>query len=120
MSPLTFRRATPFDLTALRHLYDEIIDGINELVRAIRHRQPKAQIYVAGILPRSGKESRIAALNELMQVRLPADEATYIDMSTEFLQPDGRIINELFTDGLHPNKEGYQRMAKMLEKAIKE
>ena len=98
---------------------DEIIDGINELVRAVRHHQPKAQIYVAGILPRAWQESRVAALNELLQVRLPADEATYIDMSTEFLQPDGRIINELFTDGLHPNKEGYQRMAKMLEKAIK-
>ena len=99
---------------------DEIIDGINELVRAVRHRQPKAQIYVAGILPRASKEGRVANLNKLLQVRLLADEATYIDMSSEFLQPNGKIIKELFTDGLHPNKEGYQRMATMLEKAIKE
>ena len=35
-------------------------------------------------------------------------------------QQDGRIIKELFSDGLHPNQKGYQRMAKMLEKAIKE
>jgi lysophospholipase L1-like esterase len=48
------------------------------------------------------------------------EEATYIDMSTELTQPNGRIIKELFTDGLHPNKEGYQRVAKMLEKVIKE
>ena len=41
-------------------------------------------------------------------------------MTSEMIQPNGRIIKELFTDGLHPNKEGYQRMAKMLEKAIKE
>ena len=41
-------------------------------------------------------------------------------MSAEVTHPDGKIIKELFTDGLHPNKEGYQRMAKMLEKAIKE
>jgi lysophospholipase L1-like esterase len=99
---------------------DEIIDGINELVRAIRHRQPKAEIYVAGILPRSGQEVRVAALNELLQARLKSDEATYIDMSSEMIQPNGLIIKELFTDGLHPNKEGYQRMAKMLEKVIKE
>jgi len=99
---------------------EEIIDGICELVRAVRHRQPQAQVYVAGILPRAWHESRVAALNELLQVRLHADEATYVDMSSEFLQPDGRIINELFTDGLHPNKEGYQRMAKMLEKVMKE
>jgi len=103
-----------------RNTDNEIIDGIRELVRAVRHRQPKAQIYVAGILPRAWHESRVAALNELLQVRLHAEEATYVDMSSEYLQPNGRIINELFTDGLHPNKEGYQRMAKMLEKVIKE
>lgn len=99
---------------------DEIIDGIRELVRAVRHRQPKAQIYVAGILPRNGKEVRIAALNEQLQVRLHAEEATFIDMSSEMIQPNGKIIKELFTDGLHPNKEGYQRLAEMLEKVIKE
>jgi len=71
-------------------------------------------------LPRASKEGRVANLNKLLQVRLLADEATYIDMSSEFLQPNGKIIKELFTDGLHPNKEGYQRMATMLEKAIKE
>ena len=99
---------------------DEIIDGINELVRAVRHRQPQAQIYVTGILPRAWHEPRVAALNQMIQIRLLANEATYVDLSAAFLQSDGRIINELFTDGLHPNKEGYQRMAEMLEKAIKE
>ena len=99
---------------------DEIIDGINELVRAVRHRQPKAEIYVAGILPRSGQEPRVAALNELLQARLKTDEATYIDMTSELVQPDGRIIRDLFTDGLHPNQKGYQRMAKMLEKVMME
>ena len=97
---------------------DEIIDGINELVRAVRHRQPKAEIYVAGILPRAGKEARLVRLNKALQVRLLNEEATYIEMSTEVTHPDGKIIKELFTDGLHPNKEGYQRMAKMLENAI--
>ncbi len=99
---------------------DKIIDGINELVRAVRHRQPQAQIYVTGILPRAWHEPRVAALNQMIQIRLLANEATYVDLSAAFLQSDGRIINELFTDGLHPNKEGYQRMAEMLEKAIKE
>ena len=99
---------------------NEIVDGICELVRAICHRQPKAQIYVAGVLPRAWKESRVATLNKLLQVRLHANKATYVDMSSEFLQPNGQIINKLFTDGLHPNKEGYQRMAKILEKVIKE
>lgn len=99
---------------------DEIVAGINELIRAVRHRQPTASIYVAGILPRAGRESRISILNQTLQARLLADEATYIDLSGELIQPNGKIINELFSDGLHPNKEGYQRLAHMLEKIINE
>ena len=98
---------------------DEIINGIHELVRAVRHRQPKAQIYIAGILPREGKESRIKTLNQRLKSQLPASETVFIDLSPEVCHADGRIMKELFSDGLHPNKEGYQRIAKSLEKYIK-
>ena len=99
---------------------DEIIDGINELVRAVRHRQPKAKIYVVGILPRAWQELRVSTLNKVLRTRLLTDEATFVDLSAELTLPNGNIINELFSDGLHPNKEGYQRIAKALEKVIKE
>ena len=99
---------------------DEIIDGINELVRAVRYRQPKAEIYVTGILPRAGMEARLVRLNKALQVRLLNEEVTYIEMSTVLTHPDGKIIKELFIDGLHPNKEGYRRIAKMFEKIIRE
>lgn len=97
---------------------DEIIDGINELVRAVRFRQPEAQIYVVGILPRAWQESRVAALNEILQTRLLSDKTTFIDLSTELTLPDGSIKAELFSDGLHPNKKGYQHVAKVLDKLI--
>lgn len=97
---------------------DEIIDGINELVRAVHFRQPEAQIYVVGILPRAWQESRVAALNEILQTRLLSDKTTFIDLSTELTLPDGSIKTELFSDGLHPNKKGYQHVAKVLDKLI--
>lgn len=99
---------------------DEIIDGINELVRAVRHRQPKAKIYVVGILPRAWQELRVSTLNKILRTRLLTDEATFVDLSAELTLSNGNIINELFSDGLHPNKQGYQRIAKALEKVIKE
>lgn len=99
---------------------DEIIHGINELVHAIHFRQPKARIYVIGILPRAWHEPRISNLNKDLQTQLRATEATFIDMSSEFVQTDGKIIKELFSDGLHPNREGYQRMANILGKIIEE
>lgn len=99
---------------------NEIIEGIHELIRAVSYRQPKAQIYVAGILPRAGKEKRIVLLNETLQQQIPADKAIYIDLSVGLTQPDGNIIPSFFPDGLHPNKEGYQRIGKTLKEAIKE
>lgn len=97
---------------------EEIIEGINELVKAVRQRQPEAQIYVCGILPRAWAETRVALLNRALQIRLHADEATFIDMSSEVTDKNGKIIDSLFRDGLHPNEEGYKRMAKMLKEAV--
>lgn len=98
----------------------EIIDGINELANAIHLRQPKAKIHVVGILPRHGKEARIADLNKALQTSLSDKEVTYIELSDELTDANGRIIRNLFIDGLHPNREGYQRIAKKLEKIIRQ
>jgi lysophospholipase L1-like esterase len=99
---------------------EEIVDGILALVKAVRSHQPSARIYVCGILPRAWAESHVRLVNDLLQRRLIGADATYVDMTPEVVQEDGRVINELFIDGLHPNEEGYARMAKMLEKAVKE
>jgi lysophospholipase L1-like esterase len=99
---------------------EEIVDGILSLVKAVRSRQPEAKIYVCGILPRAWAESHVQLVNALLQRRLIGADATYVDMTPEVVQNDGRVINELFIDGLHPNEEGYARMAKMMEKAVKE
>jgi lysophospholipase L1-like esterase len=99
---------------------EEIVDGILSLVKAVRSHQPEAKIYVCGILPRAWAETHVRMVNELLQRRLIGADATYVDMTPEVVQPDGRVINELFIDGLHPNEEGYARMAKMMEQAVKE
>jgi lysophospholipase L1-like esterase len=99
---------------------DEIVDGILALVKAVRSRQPEARIYVCGILPRAWAETHVRMVNDLLQRRLIGSDATYVDMSPEVTGADGRVINELFIDGLHPNAEGYERMAKMMEWAVKE
>lgn len=99
---------------------EEIICGIQELVRAVRLRQPQAHIYVCGILPRAGKENRIAKINQTLQLRLQPDEMTFVDMSDPLSNPDGSIVSSLFSDGTHPTAQGYQWMAEILKKYIEE
>jgi lysophospholipase L1-like esterase len=103
-----------------RNSDDEIVSGILTLVKAVRSHQPTARIYVCGILPRAWAEPHVAIVNELLQRRLIGADATYVDMTPEVIQENGKVIDSLFIDGLHPNEEGYERFAKMLEGAVKE
>lgn len=97
----------------------EIILGIKIIAEAIHLRQPGAKLYIEGILPRMGKEKRIADLNKKLQSMLEfSSYATYIDVSKNLVLSDGKIKKELFRDGLHPNEKGYEQIAKVLKPLI--
>ncbi len=97
----------------------EISDGLAFLVRAIQARQPNAEILLIGILPRRQLEGRVAALNQRIAQVAGELNATFIQPGTIFLQPDGKINELLFGDGLHPNAEGYRRLAATLVPYLK-
>ena len=96
----------------------EIISGLQNLIQAIKIRQPKSQLHLIGILPRTKKEARVKEINlkiaELAQfVNIP-----YADIGSPFLLENGTLNESLFTDGLHPNAEGYRLLAKQLVSQI--
>ena len=90
--------------------YNEIVEGIRFLLSAIRQRQPEAKIKVIGILPRRNQEERVRNLN--LHIRQIAEPGwyTFKNPGTKLLQEDGKINESLFSDGLHPNEEGYKRI----------
>lgn len=98
---------------------ERIVAGINQLVDAIHIRQPRAKIFVGGILPRNGSERRIELVNAMLRQCLHTDYATYINMTPLVVKGDGRIVKEFFSDGLHPNAAGYERFAAMIEEGMK-
>lgn len=98
----------------------DIITGIGQLLRAVRERQPRAKVYVCGIMPRQGMEPRIAALNRELRTSLPKGEATYVDLTSLLVDESGCILPGLFLDGLHPNEAGYERVARMLKPFVRE
>ena len=99
----------------------DIVDGMMMLIDAVRRHQPQARIYQVGIMPRRGGEERVATINALVKERLKGTDVTYVDMSSGFLDKDGKLIEALFVgDGLHPNEQGYAIEAKNLEPYVKE
>lgn len=97
----------------------QISDGLAFLVRAMQTRQPNADIMLIGPLPRRNEELRIATLNQRIAQAAGELNVTFIQPGTVFLTADGKIDESLFSDGLHPNAEGYRQLAGKLQPYLK-
>lgn len=99
---------------------DEIVQGICRAAEAIKQRQPQADVYVIGILPRKGEEfrTRIQQINAHVQKQLSGSKIHTIDLSRQFADRKGVIDASLFSDGLHPNEQGYAKMAEVLKQYL--
>ncbi|WP_138991329.1 SGNH/GDSL hydrolase family protein [Larkinella sp. C7] len=104
----------------LQHNSDaEITAGLKFLVQAIKVRQPTADILLIGILPRRNEEKRLTVLNEELAQMAGEANIQFAQPGLVFLKPDGKIDEALFSDGLHPNAEGYRQFAAKLQPLLK-
>lgn len=99
---------------------EQIIRGIKETVALIAKKQSQAKLYVVKILPRRNYEKRLLALNAgLEQAFVGNASVQVLDLSEALTGKDGKINEKLFSDGLHPNHEGYKRIADALKPYVK-
>jgi lysophospholipase L1-like esterase len=94
----------------------EIVTGIECLAKAIEIRQPQAKLYIVGILPRRNLEKRISMLNTKIKAMANKLNHPFMDLSPLVTSSDGKIIESLFLDGLHPNEKGYQLIGEKLSR----
>ncbi|MDR6197437.1 SGNH/GDSL hydrolase family protein [Siphonobacter sp. SORGH_AS_0500] len=93
---------------------EEIVEGLRFLIQAIRRKQPKARTILIGILPRRNQESRLEELNLQLAKAAGDEQVLFTQPGKALLLANGKIDETLFTDGLHPNETGYERMAEKL------
>lgn len=98
---------------------DEIIQGLKLLVQAIRLKQPQARITLLGIYPRRELETRVSALNKGIQTLAKSERIRFQDIGKNLLSKNGTIDEQFFSDGLHPNAAGYERLGKELARVLK-
>ncbi len=97
----------------------EILEGLQFLVEAIQVRQPKAEIILLGIYPRRKEEEKVSELNRGLVNIAGATNVRYIDAGKVLADANGKIDERLFTDGLHPNAEGYRKLAAVITPFLK-
>ncbi len=95
---------------------EEIVEGLDNLIKMIRYRQPKAKIQVMGILPRRGNEGRVKNINVEIKKMVESNLCTFTDVGPLLVLDNGKVNEKLFRDGLHPNENGYSIISPLIHK----
>ncbi len=100
---------------------EEILSNYKEIVRQLKEEHPQTQIVVQSILPHGGENStwesrdklealgsdRIVNMNDQLKEIADDNNAYYLDLYPIFVTGDGNLRDDLTTDGLHLNRQGY-------------
>jgi lysophospholipase L1-like esterase len=95
----------------------EVADGVRAVAQAFRRELPATRVIVLGILPVKDKRKWVKCRETnriLASFRYPEDEVVFVDLENRFLNAEGSIRPELFTDGTHLTAKGYAVMADAL------
>lgn len=101
----------------------EIAEAIGFIIDRVQAKCPHAKIILMAIFPRGekpGDRSRalLAEINRHLEPFGKKSGVTYLDITKNWLQPDGTISRETMPDFLHPNQKGYKIWADALKPVL--
>lgn len=103
---------------------DEILAGVEAIVRQIRERQPDTKVLLLGIFPRgkgfSDQRGKILQVNQALARMDDGKNIFYVDFGSQYIQDDGSISRTIMPDYLHPNEAGYIIWANAIEPKLKQ
>lgn len=133
LADVTRRRPSRlFILIGINDISKDIPDAViaseyRALVDSVKAQSPETRVYVQSILPLNptvqnfpqhyDKQARVIAVNRLLR-RMARDAGVrYVDLWPLFVDRRGLLDARLTGDGLHLNRQGYERWAAYLKRA---
>ena len=110
----------------LFHLKDRpnvCVEKMKQFLKLVRKKQPRAKILLIGVLPRREAHSPaiIEATNEGYRSLADNRNVFYLDAGTALLSSDGKHADARYMrDNVHPNAQGYERLAELIEPKLKQ
>jgi lysophospholipase L1-like esterase len=92
---------------------EEVCAAIQIICDRLLAKSPASRMVVMGVFPRGAsatdpKRALHRKLNELLSAALAGrPQVTFLDIGDKFLEPDGSLSREIFSDGTHPTDKGY-------------
>jgi lysophospholipase L1-like esterase len=66
------------------------------------------------------RKVKIGEVNPALAKLDNKDTVRYLDLGSQFLEPDGKIPDDVFPDQLHPSAKGYEIWAKAMQPLLDE
>lgn len=114
---------------------EEIIAANTKIVRKIREKLPDTKVLVLAIFPRGPRHfdkngvpkddgvTRMAVIEKVNQGMAKLDDGKnvrFLDIGSSFLDPDGKIPEDIMYDQLHLTEKGYQIWADAMQPLLTE
>jgi lysophospholipase L1-like esterase len=101
----------------------DITAGLKAIVERCRQKAPGATIVVTGIFPRADNPEAwptIQRINTHLAEMADGKEIRFLDINSKLGGPDGRPLQGMTADGLHPSLQGYEVWAEALKPILTE
>lgn len=102
---------------------NDIADNVEKLLTSVKEANPDFEVALVGVnrCPfASNKRNEISSVNSLYKaLGEKYDYIHYVDVEYLYCDNNGNELGMYFTDGLHPNHEGYKMAALLIKEALK-
>jgi N-acetylglucosamine-6-sulfatase len=99
----------------------DVAEGVRAVAQMFRKELPATRVIVLGILlcKQAVKQAKVAETNVILAgFTCPKDEIVFMDLKDHYMNEDGTLKEELYTDGTHLTPEGYTVLAGILQPEI--
>jgi lysophospholipase L1-like esterase len=102
---------------------DDVTRGLEAIVRAVQAKAPAATLVVIGIFPRNDNMAFLPAIEKInanLSKLADGRKIRYLNINDKLASHDGKLLDGMMMDKLHPTAKAYQIWADALKPVLTE
>ncbi len=97
----------------------QVLEGVTAVVNKLREKLPDTKILLLGIFPFRedfcAQRGKALQVNQALRKLDDGQHVRFLDIGSQFIQPDGTISKDMMRDYLHLSPTGYRLWAEAIE-----